>query len=109
MTGPEVFWDRYAFGVYEVAPAGQGGVGWPEIPGLYVFAHWGSNQRWDPLYIGQTHSFADRLPNHEKWPAALRLGSSHVHLREEHNAWARESLERFLIQQFRPPLNELLG
>ena len=26
------------------------------------------------LYIGQTHSLSERIPNHEKWPCATRNG-----------------------------------
>lgn len=79
---------------------------WNGVPGLYIFAGEDSAQRvWRALYVGQTHSFEERIPTHERWPEARQLGATHVHARVEQDAVLRTALERQLIQAFQPPLN----
>ena len=99
-------WLNYSFGVYPYD------VDWHATPGLYVFAARGEglvgSRQWRALYVGQTHSFADRIPTHEKWQAGVRLGAAHVHARREDDEETRELIERELIQEYQPPLNELL-
>ena len=55
---------------------------WSDAGGVYIFT--GVNpttNRWIPYYVGQTGSFRDRIPSHEKWPPAVLLGATHVHAR----------------------------
>ena len=82
---------------------------WREVSGVYVFAgrsrsHAGSPQ-WHAYYVGQTRNFDSRLPTHEKWPEAKRLGATHIHARIAESLPERKSLEKRLIEKYRPVLN----
>ena len=88
---------------------------WPDVGGVYVFAKRGvwielglaqeNPMDWKPLYVGETESFKNRpLANHETWPAAVKLGATHIHTRNE-GMIARKVFEVFLIQKYDPPLN----
>ena len=81
---------------------------WNAVPGLYIFAGLNSEGRWAALYIGQAESLADRLPNHERWQEAVRLGATHVHARVVPQAATRDAVERELIQAYQPRLNSQL-
>lgn len=70
-----VKWLNWEFEVY--GP----GTGWNEVAGLYIFAGLNSAGEWVALYIGSTESLAERLPNHPRWPEAVRLGATHIHVR----------------------------
>ena len=84
----------------------QPGDDWNEVAGLYIFAALDSAaEAWIPLWIGQALSFAERLPNHEKWPEAEMLGATHVHARVEPDESRRLALEKELIQYYQPHLN----
>jgi excinuclease UvrABC nuclease subunit len=83
----------------------QHGANWNDVPGIYIFAGVNSAQKWYPLYVGQAKSLAERLPNHEKWPAALLLGATHVHAMVVQDESARCSIEQELIHTFQPRLN----
>ena len=76
------WWLDYEFTVYEDVFAD-----WPEVGGLYVFASREKTSlvgpRWLPLYVGRTRNFCTRLPTHERWQEAQRLGATHLHLRVE--------------------------
>ena len=79
---------------------------WHEVAGLYIFASWDStDESWFPLYVGQALSFAERLPNHEKWPEAEILGAAYIHVRVEPDESRRAALEKKLIQHYQPHLN----
>jgi hypothetical protein len=59
------------------------------------------------LYIGQSGDLSDRLPNHEKFAEAQRLGANELHL----HFLANSSAERFRIETdlrngHNPPLND---
>ena len=99
-------WKGYEFKIY------RHGANWLENAGLYVFA--GSHldrqgtSRWQIYYVGKTTDFSARIPTHEKWPEAQRLGATHVHARVEQEEWRRDLIEDELIHAFQPPLNDLL-
>ena len=82
---------------------------WKHEGGVYVFAGLGTNQEgqsvWYGYYVGQTTSFAERLPNHERWDEAAKLGATHVHARIEQDSGQRSLIEHDLIQRFQPTLN----
>lgn len=110
MTCEENFkWlDDLEFGIYE-AKNDRLDQNWSEVGGLYVFAQRVRDHRgtcsWQALYVGQTGSFDSRLPNHENWPEAAKLGASHVHLCPEENESCRLWLEKEMIEKHDPPLN----
>jgi hypothetical protein len=60
------------------------------------------------IYIGQSNALSDRLPNHEKFAAAQRLGANELHV----YSGATSSSERFRVETdlrnagHNPPLNE---
>ena len=94
-----VKWLNWEFEVHEHS------ADWNEVAGLYIFAGLNSEGRWLALYIGSTESLAERLPNHPKWPEAVRLGATHIHARVEQHKETRLALEQELIQACQPPLN----
>lgn len=94
-----VTWLTHEFTVYNY------GATWNEVAGIYIFAGINSAGRWQALYIGQCDAFCNRVPNHEQWSAALRLGATHVHARVVSQAATRDALEQQLIQACDPPLN----
>ena len=94
-------WGGHEFSVhdYDTTPD------WPDVGGIYIFAKRTLIGPWQALYVGETESFKNRpLANHEKWPAAVGLGATHVHIRNE-GMVGREALEVHLIQKYDPPLN----
>lgn len=98
------FWLHWDFEVFDVSRD----IKWHDLAGVYVMAHRIALGSWRAVYIGSTTSFAFRLPGHEKWRDAARLGATHIHARVEKFAPQREHCERELIRQFRPPLNQVL-
>lgn len=98
-TTQPVNWGGYDF---EVCP--QSGL-WRSAAGLYIFTGI-SNGYWRALYIGQTDDFSTRIPDHERWGEAVRLGATHVHARIEANALQRLAIERQLIRTYQPTLND---
>jgi excinuclease UvrABC nuclease subunit len=95
----KVTWLTHEFSVH------QHGENWNAVAGLYIFAAMNSEGRWFPLYVGQAESLAERIPTHERWQEAVRLGATHVHARVVANGMMRDSLETELIQVFQPRLN----
>ena len=96
----KVKWWNWDFTVYEHSSD------WNEVAGIYIFAGPGSTRTsWQALYIGHTESLADRLPTHEYWQEAVKLGATHVHARVEPQEVTRKAIERILIQNYQPRLN----
>ena len=73
------------------------------MAGVYIFAA-PVDKLWRALYVGETTSFADRIPGHERWPQAQRMGATHVHVRAE--PFRRREIEEELIRAHTPPLNQ---
>ena len=96
---PTVTWSGHVFTVYEH------GANWNEVAGLYIFTGKNAEGLWVALYVGQTESLAARLPTHERWQEAVRLGATHVHAKTEPNAETRGQVEGELIQAYQPRLN----
>ena len=94
-----VFWLGHEFTVLEHS------ANWNKVAGIYIFAGQNPKGQWYPLYIGQTYSFASRIPGHPEWLPAKRLGATHVHAWVEHQQMNRAALEADLIRDFQPPLN----
>ncbi len=93
-------WLYYEFGVYDSERTT-----WNDVAGIYVFAGITPQGRWRAFYIGQAKSFQDRIPNHENWPAAVRLGATHVHAMVVPLAANRDRIEAELIGAYQPALN----
>jgi hypothetical protein len=76
-----------------------------EVPANYMFAHLTVNG-WHILYIGQCASARDRLPCHERWEDARKLGATHVlnHVSSPDEK-IRKTEERDLIASHTPVLN----
>jgi hypothetical protein len=80
---------------------------WSSSGGLYIFAAQNGSD-WTALYVGQTNDFSSRIPNHERWSEASRLGATAVHARLEPLAAMRDILELKLIRFLQPQLNDQL-
>jgi hypothetical protein len=76
------------------------------VGGNYVFLKQLPNGNFVPVYFGQAEDLNDRLPGHERWAEAVRLGATHV---AAHTTPAGEQArldeERDLIERWNPPLN----
>ena len=78
---------------------------WKDVPANYMFAFW-NGTHWHVLYIGQCASARDRLPCHERWEEARKLGATHVlnHVASPDEE-IRKTEERDLIASHTPVLN----
>ncbi len=79
---------------------------WNHVAGIYIFARPINNSNWQALYIGKTDDFSSRIPNHEQWNSAIRLGATHVHALVVPQAATRDTWEKLLIAHLQPSLNE---
>ena len=97
-------WAGYKFYVHD-----PDNTEWYAVGGIYIFAGIArfspQDSTWGAYYIGSTKDFSDRLPNHEKWAKAHRLGATHVHSMRESDVHRRREIERDLIDEFDPPVN----
>jgi hypothetical protein len=80
---------------------------WNEFAGLYIFAYL-SGEYWHALYVGQTTDFSSRLPSHERWDEAVQKGATHIHALLVPQAANRDKVEKMLIQNLQPPMNQAL-
>ena len=78
---------------------------WNDVPGNYIFAKEAPPGSWEALYIGQTESFKDRLPNHEALPCVGQNGGTHVHARKNEGKQARLDEEADLLANGKTPCN----
>jgi hypothetical protein len=74
--------------------------------GNYAFVQQLQNGNFMPLYFGVAEDLKARVPGHERWDEAIKLGATHIMAHttpagEE----ARLAEERDLIQYWNPPLN----
>jgi len=81
---------------------------WSEAAGVYIFAALNPQNQWFPIDVGQATSFRTRLPTHERWSEAARLGATHIHAIVVPLQESRTRLEAELIRTYRPHLNEQL-
>lgn len=58
------------------------------------------------LYIGETDSLADRIPNHEKWPCAKRNGATCVCVHLDESQSSRLEKEADLRAAHSTPCND---
>lgn len=60
---------------------------------------------WVPVYIGIAENLQDRLPNHERWAEAVKLGATRVMGHTQADAAKRKAEEKDLISHWNPALN----
>lgn len=75
--------------------------------GNYAFVKRLANGNFSPLYFGESENLRERIPGHERWAEAVRLGATHVmgHTAQD-GEQARCDEERDLIQRWNPALNQ---
>jgi hypothetical protein len=78
---------------------------WNDVPGNYIFAKETSPHRWVAVYIGETESFKDRLPNHNELSCIQRNGGTHIHVHVNSNKQARLDEETDLLANSPTPCN----
>ena len=76
MSGKTVKWKgqsgrAYGYTVHELA------TNWNDVAGNYFARRTGA--KWQAVYVGETGSLKDRLPNHEVRDCARRNGATHIH------------------------------
>ena len=89
-----VTWGDHEFKVY-----GHNAL-WNDVAGIYIFCGLNSQRQWVAIYIGQTDTFRTRIPPHEQWTPAMRLGATHVHAMVVSQAAMRDRIERLLIATY---------
>jgi hypothetical protein len=98
MSNP-VIWGSHEFQVYEK------NTNWNEVGGVYIFCGINSHGLWIPAYIGETESFRSRIPCHDRWEEAVRLGATHVHAKVVEQEATRVAIQDGLIRLYQPPMN----
>jgi hypothetical protein len=78
MARPDIYWEArsgktYGYWIHKI------GDSFKDEAGNYIYAKETQPRTWQPFYIGQTSSLADRLADHEKEDCAKRNGATHVH------------------------------
>ena len=89
-------WSGYEFQIHRPDAS------WNAVAGVYIFAK-RVGRLWEAVYVGETTSFADEIPAHERWPEARSMGATHVHVRAE--PFRRREIEEELIRAHAPSLN----
>lgn len=79
---------------------------WNDVPGNYIFAKKSSPHEWQAVYIGETESFKERLPNHNELPCIRRNGGTHTHTHINRDSRARLDEEKDLLANNKTPCNE---
>ncbi|MYE34668.1 MAG: GIY-YIG nuclease family protein [Gemmatimonadales bacterium] len=95
----QVTWSGYIFNVHSPDSS------FPARGGVYVFDK-GYEFNKKAYYVGQTSNLRDRLSGHEKWDDAEDLGATHIHIRLEAIESTRLRIEREIIDEYDPPLND---
>ena len=76
-------------------------------PGNYGFLLSVGDNRWLPVYWGQTNDLRHRLPTHERWAEAQRLGLVRCIAHINTNETSRLFEEADLIKRWNPRLNDV--
>ncbi len=95
---------RYAFEVYPINTV------FSADGAVYVF----SKRTVDPsgkgthllLYLGQTDSLKERIPNHEKWPCVIRHGTNCICIHRDNSEESRLEKETDLRAVHSTPCND---
>jgi uncharacterized coiled-coil protein SlyX len=78
-------------------------------PGIYIYARETSPHKWIPVYIGQTENVNVRLTNHEQQECVDQNGATHIHVGIVTNEKSRFTIEKGLIEQWKPVCNTQFG
>jgi hypothetical protein len=79
---------------------------WHPDPANYAFGHLDESGAWHVVYVGETANLLGRMRTHGQWPAAQRLGCTHVLVNlNVDGVQVRRVQERDLIARYRPVLN----
>ena len=78
---------------------------WNDVPGNYIFAKESKPHNWEAIYIGETESFKDRIPNHNELPCIQRNKGTHVHAHVNRDSQARLAEEKDLLAKHITPCN----
>lgn len=78
------------------------------IAGIYTFLIMPETdiQQYSLLYLGITNDFYTRLATHHKIDAAITLGMTHIGILRKASGRKRKSIEKNLLQNLNPPLNQ---
>ncbi|MBE9512503.1 MAG: hypothetical protein IMY77_00345 [Chloroflexi bacterium] len=79
---------------------------WNDVAGNYIFAKETSPHNWVAVYIGETESFKERLPNHNELPCVHRNGGTHIHAHTNSDSSARLEEEADLLADQGTPCNQ---
>lgn len=90
---------KYEYAIYPI------GTDWSDVAGNYIFARESSPHKWEAIYIGETESFKDRLPNHNELPCIKRNGGTHIHAHVNRDSQARLDEEADLLANNKTPCN----
>ncbi len=78
-------------------------------PGIYIYARETSPHKWTPIYIRQTENVNVRLTNHELQKSVDQNGATHIHVSIITDEKSRSTLEKDLIEQWKPVCNTQFG
>lgn len=79
----------------------------PHGPAVYAFAKPGFGGRgWTPVFLSRTANVAQRIPGHERWVEAERLGATHILILSFPERAQRELAEDDLVMSLKPVLND---
>ncbi len=76
-----------------------------DVPGNYIFARKSSYRNWQAIYIGETESMKDQLPNDNDLPGVLQNGCTHIHTHITMDSRARFDEETDLLTSIKTPCN----
>ena len=91
---------KYEYTIYEIGGDSN------DLPGNYIFTKETSPQKWQAIYIGQTESFKERLPNHNELPCIQRNGGTHIHAHTNSDEKSRLDEEKDLLANYTTPCNQ---
>jgi len=77
-----------------------------DVPGNYIFARESEPNKWEALYIGETESFKDLIPNHNELTCIRRNKCTHVHTHTNLTNQARLAEEKDLLANHTTPCND---
>ena len=66
---------NYKYFIYSIPPDFNNGQ-----PGNYIFVKLSNDQKWIPIYIGETKDLGERFDGHHKMSCIKRKGATHIHV-----------------------------
>ena len=65
--------NSYKYHIYKLPP------NFKNASGNYIFTKLNTNNKWVPIYIGETKDLSERFDDHHKMPCIKRKGVTHIH------------------------------